>query len=776
MNTRTKARAGKAGRKTEVALKATKASKTASELRMNQFIRALMKKMTLEEKIGQLNLLTLGITVTGPVLSCSVEEKVRAGTVGGLFNAITPETTRKLQELAVNETRLGIPLLFGFDVIHGHRTIFPIPLGLAAAWDMDLVQRTARAAALEASADGLNWTFSPMVDIANDPRWGRVCEGAGEDPYLGALIAEAMVRGYQGRDLASPTNLMACVKHFMGYGAAQAGRDYGTADMSRLHMYNLHFPPYKAAVRAGVGSLMPSFNEIDGVPATGNEFLLDKVLRKQWGFEGFAVSDYTAIIEMVQHGMGDEQTVTTLAIKAGTDMDMVSELFIKHLPTLVDIGKVSLTRINKACQRILEAKYKLGLFENPYRKLSPDQIQGMSVKHRELALEAAIKSMVLLKNNGQLLPLRTNEKIAFIGPLVKDQRNLIGSWSAAGDPTQSVSIWQALEEKFGLGKFLYAKGCNLLDDPELLKKLNTHDGQIVLDEKSPDELIAEALQTAEQAEVIVVALGETFGMSGEAACRSEIGLLDNQLRLLKALHKTGRPIVLLLMNGRPLTLAWEDENIDAILETWFGGTVAGPAIVDLLFGDANPSGKLTMTWPLSVGQIPLYYNHKRTGRPLDPDKGHEKYLSQYLDVPNDGVYPFGYGLSYTQFHYSEISLNTLELEPNGTLVASVTVTNTGEFDGTEVVQLYICDLVGSITRPVKELKGFQRVTLKAGASQRVVFELTRNDLKFYGADFKFKAEPGDFKLYIGTNSRDVREANFSLLSSVRRRLRAASAC
>ena len=726
---------------------------------MNQYITSLMAKMTLEEKIGQLNLPSIGFDVTGPVLSEGVEEKIRRGLVGGVFNTYTPVAVRKLQQLAVNETRLKIPLLFGYDVIHGHRTIFPVALGLSSSWDLELIERTARAAALEATADGLNWVFSPMVDIARDPRWGRVSEGAGEDPWLGSEIAKAMVRGYQGTDLSKDNTVLACVKHFALYGAGEAGRDYNTVDMSRIRMFNEYLPPYKAAVDAGAGSIMSSFNEIDGIPASGNKWLLTDLLRKQWGFKGLVASDYTSINEMIQHGVGDEKKVGELSLNAGLDMDMVGEIFIRHGVDLAKSGRVPQLQIDAACRRILEAKYKLGLFQDPYRYVNEERParEIMTSDKLELSKEAAMKSMVLLKNSGQLLPLTPARKIAFIGPLVKNQRDLIGSWSGAGDWRKAVSIWDALQQKFGADKFLYAKGCNLVEDSALRKRLNDHDGQLTVDPMSTSQMIEQAVQTAQQSDIVVAVLGEAFGMSGEAASRSMIGLLDNQVALLKALKVTGKPIVVVLMNGRPLTLEWESANCDAILETWFAGTQAGNAITSVLFGEYNPSGKLSMTFPRNTGQIPIYYNAKNTGRPMDPNN---KYSTKYLDIPNTPLYPFGYGLSYTSFSYGEIKLSSSNLKPGQALTATVTITNNGKFDGVEIAQLYIRDLVGSISRPVKELKGFQKVSLKAGESASVNFKIGVEELKFYNADLKFVAEPGDFKLFIGGNSQDVKEAAF----------------
>lgn len=744
------------------ALQIAEQQSTSESQTMNAFVSDLMSKMTLEEKLGQMNLLSIGFDVTGPVVSQDVDAKIKKGLVGGVFNMFTPSAVRKLQQMAVNESRLKIPLLFGYDVIHGHRTIFPIPLGLSCSWDMDLVEKTAGAAASEAAADGLNWTFSPMVDISRDPRWGRCTEGAGEDPYLGSAIAKAMVRGYQGDGYAKADKILACVKHYALYGAAEAGRDYNTVDMSPVRMFNEYMPPYKAAVDAGVATAMASFNEVNGVPATGNKWLMTDVLRNQWGFNGFICTDYTGMNEMVNHGVGDEAKVAELAFNAGIDQDMVGELFIKFGPQLVKDGKVDVKLIDDACRRILEAKYQLGLFEDPYRYISEDKknAETMTPEKLKLSKEAAIKSAVLLKNSKQILPLNQKQKIAFIGPMVRDQRSTIGSWSGAGDWKKSISIWDALQSKFKDTEFLYAKGCNIMDDPVLSERLNRDGGMLTADAKSPSELIAEAVQTAKKADVVVAAVGEPFIMSGEAASRSMIGLFDNQVALLKALKETGKPIVLVLANGRPLTLPWEDANMDAILETWYGGTMAGAATVDLLFGDANPSGKLTMSFPVNVGQIPIYYNAKNTGRPYDE---REKYKTKYLDVSNAPLYPFGYGLSYTTFAYGDLQLSSNRMKPTETITVSTAVTNTGRRPGVETVQLYIRDMVGTITRPVKELKGFQQVALNPGETKTVSFRIPLDDLKFYNSELKYQAEPGEFSVFVGTNSRDCKEATFTLV-------------
>jgi beta-glucosidase len=727
---------------------------------MDKFVDNLMSQMTLEEKIGQLNLLSMWFDTTGPRMSKDVEQKVKDGFVGGVFNFWTPKAVRKLQDMVLTQTRLKIPLLVGYDVIHGHRTIYPIPIGLAATWDTELIERIAVAVADEASADGLQWTFSPMVDIARDPRWGRVSEGAGEDPYLGAEIAKAMVRGYEQGDLSKQNTIMSCVKHFALYGAAEGGRDYNTTDMSRLRMYNEYLPPYEAAVKAGASTVMTSFNEIDGVPATGNRWLLTELLRNQWGFGGFVVTDWTAIYEMEDHGVGDKAKVTELSINAGADMDMVSEYMIEELPALVKSGRVKESTVDAACRRILEAKYKLGLFTDPYRGVSDERAktQIMSAEKLALSKEAALKSIVLLKNDKQTLPLNASKKIAFIGPLVKNQRTLLGNWAAAGDWTKIKTVWDALENKYADNKFLYAQGCHLVEDKYIRRMTDQGNGNVI-DDRPAQQLISEAIQTAKQADVIVAVLGEAYDMSGEAASRSNINLLDNQKALLKALKETGKPVVLLLMNGRPLSLQWEDDNLDAILETWLPGMSGGEAIVDILFGEANPSGKITMTFPRNVGQIPIYYNHKSTGRPFNNDS---KFTVKYIDMENTPLYPFGYGLSYTKFAYSGVQLSDSTLVENGCIMASITLTNSGDRAGEETVQLYIRDLVGSITRPVKELKGFQRVALNAGESKQVTFSITPELLKFYNGDLQWTAEPGDFLVFIGENSTTDNKAKFTL--------------
>ncbi|MBN8857362.1 MAG: beta-glucosidase BglX [Sphingobacteriales bacterium] len=736
------------------------------DTKRDAFISSLMQKMTLDEKIGQLNLLTGGEATTGSVVSAGVEAKIKNGQVGGIFSMSTPARIRKAQEIAVTQTRLKIPVIFGMDVIHGYKTMFPIPLGLSCTWDMQLIERAARIAATEASADGLNWAYSPMVDIARDPRWGRISEGSGEDPYLGSQIAKAMVKGYQGDDLSKNNTLMACVKHFALYGAAEAGRDYNTTDMSRVRMYNEYLPPYKAAVDAGAGSVMTSFNEIDGIPATASKWLLTDLLRKQWGFKGLVVTDYTAINEMIDHGMGNLQQVSALALKAGVDMDMVGEGFLTTLKRSLQQGKVTQKQIDDACRRVLEAKYMLGLFDDPYRYCNEERAATAiyTKANRQEARAIAAESFVLLKNDNNTLPIKKSGTIALIGPLANNKSNMPGTWSVSADFSKPVSVLEGLREAVGNNaKVVYAKGSNLTEDSLLEQRATMFGKSLGRDSRSDEALLQEALDIAAQSDVIVAALGEAAEMSGESASRTDIGIPDVQRKLLETLLATGKPVILVLFAGRPMTLVWEQQHVHAILDVWFPGSEAGSSIADVLFGDVNPSGKLTATFPQNVGQIPIYYNHKNTGRPLPEGQWFQKFRSNYLDVSNDPLYPFGYGLSYTSFSYSDITLSSASLRPGQKINASVTVTNTGTRAGKETVQLYLRDMVGSITRPVKELKGFRKIELKPGESKTVLFTISVEDLKFYNSDLKYVAEPGDFKVFIGSNSRDVREADFKLL-------------
>jgi beta-glucosidase len=742
---------------------AQKRMNTSPSARMDSFIVSLLKKMTLDEKIGQLNLLTSDMAVTGPTMRKGYLEDIKAGRCGAILNAYTPDYVRKLQETAVNDTRLHIPLMFGFDVIHGHKTTFPVPLAMACTWDTAAIEKAARIAADEASADGLDWVYSPMVDIARDPRWGRVVESAGEDTWLGCKIARAYVRGYQGTDLAADTAVMACVKHFALYGAVEAGREYNIVDMSERRMFQDYLPPYKAAIDAGAGSVMTSFNEINGIPATGDHWLLTDLLRKQWHFNGFVVTDYNAIAELIAHGVAaDKAQASDIAIHAGADMDMMGTAYIETLHRLVQEGKVSMPVIDSAVYHVLAAKYDLGLFKDPYHRMNNTRAAKEIMSPDKLAFERAMarKSIVLLKNDRQLLPLEKSGTIAVIGPLADDQRDMIGPWSGAGDWHKAVSILQGIKEAAGnKATILYARGANITDDTAVLRQLNNWGGDMVQSDKSPEELIKEAVAVARKADVIVMCLGESQGMSGEAASRADIRIPDCQRKLLKAVYATQKPVVLVLSNGRPLVLTWEDQHIPSILETWFLGTEAGHAVADVLFGDYDPSGKITLSFPYAVGQIPVYYNHKNTGRPRNPEV---KYTSKYLDIPNAPLYPFGYGLSYTKFTYSNLTLDKKTMHPGDKLNVSVTVTNNGRYDGEETAQLYIRDLVGSVTRPVEELRGFQKIFLRKGESRNIRFTITDNDLKFYDKHMQWTYEPGNFQVFVGGNSRDVLEAGFTL--------------
>ena len=734
-----------------------------SPVDMNRFIDDLMKKMTLEEKIGQLNLPVTGEITTGQAKSSNVAKRIRAGEVGGLFNLKGVERIRDVQKQAVEESRLGIPLLFGMDVIHGYETVFPIPLGLSCTWDMKAVEESARIAAIESSADGICWTFSPMVDICRDARWGRVSEGNGEDPFLGAAIAQAMVRGYQGKDMSRNDEIMACVKHFALYGAGEAGRDYNTVDMSHQRMFNEYMLPYQAAVDAGVGSAMASFNEVDGIPATGNKWLMTDVLRKQWGFDGFVVTDYTGITEMTDHGMGDTQTVAALALNAGVDMDMVSDAFVGTLKKSLTEGKVTEEAINVACRRILEAKYKLGLFDNPYKycdvKRAKKQI--FTKEHRAVARKIASESLVLLKNEGNVLPLAKKGTIAVVGPLADSRSNMPGTWSVAAVLKNATSLAEGLKAVAGgKAEILTAKGCNLMSDAEYEKRATMFGRSLHRDNRSDKELLDEALAVAAKSDVIVAALGESSEMSGESSCRTNLEMTDTQRILLQELLKTGKPVVLVLFTGRPLVLNWEQANVPAILNVWFAGSEAGDAIADVLFGHAVPAGKLTTSFPRAVGQMPLYYNHLSASRPDPQDGVFNRYQSNYIDQSNEPLYPFGFGLSYTTFEYGDIRLGSECLPKNGELAVSVEVTNSGTCDGTEIVQLYLRDVMAEVARPVKELKAFRRIFLKKGEKREVVFTLTEEDLKYYHSDLQYGYDPGEFQVMVGPNSRDVQTKVF----------------
>jgi beta-glucosidase len=727
--------------------------------KMNSFITALMSKMTLDEKLGQLNLPGSGDIVTGQAKSSDIGKKIREGKVGGLFNIKSVAKIKEVQRVAVEESRLKIPLIFGMDVIHGYETVFPIPLGLSCSWDMNLIQRSAQIAANEASADGICWTFSPMVDIARDPRWGRIAEGSGEDPFLGYHIAQAMVRGYQG-DLSKNNNIMACVKHYALYGAAEAGRDYNTTDMSYPRMFNEYMPPYKGAVDAGVGSVMASFNDVNGIPATANKFLQTDVLRKQWGFKGFVVTDYTGINEMTAHGLGDLKTVSALALKAGVNMDMVGEGFLTTLKQSLKEGKVTQAQIDNSCRLILEAKYRLGLFNNPYKYCDDNRAKTevFTPANRTEARKMAADCFVLLKNQNNLLPLKKSGTIAVVGPLGNNRVNMTGTWSVAANFDKSVSLMDGLTAAANGAKVVYAKGCNLDYDSAFEARATMFGKSLDRDKRPLHDMVQEALNVCATADVIIAALGESAEMSGESSSRSELDLPQAQQDLLQALLNTGKQVVLVLFTGRPLTIKWENERVPAILNVWFGGSEAGSAIADVLFGDVNPSGKLTTTWPQNVGQVPLYYNHKSTGRPLPEGKWFEKFRSNYLDVSNDPVYPFGYGLSYTSFSYGDVKLSTTNPKGAQTVTASVAVTNTGNRAGKEVVQLYVHDVVGVNTRPVKELKGFIKMELQPGETKTATFNVTVDALKYYHTDMTYSWEPGEVEIMIGPNSRDVKVA------------------
>lgn len=732
---------------------------------MNDYIDKLMKKMTLEEKIGQLNLPGAGDIVTGQASNSDIGKKIREGNVGGLFNIKGVDKIRAVQKVAVEESRLKIPLIFGMDVIHGYVTTFPIPLALASTWDRLLIEQSTRVAAREASADGICWTFSPMADLCRDPRWGRIAEGHGEDPYLGYEISKAMVKGYQGTDLKANNTIMACVKHYALYGAAEAGRDYNTVDMSTVRMYNEYFPPYKGAIDAGVGSVMASFNEINGVPATANKWLMTEVLRNQWGFNGFVVTDYTGINEMIDHGIGNLKEVSALALQAGVDMDMVGEGFLTTLKQSLAEGKITEAQINLACQRVLEAKYKLGLFEDPYRYADPKRAatEVYTAENRKIAREIASRSFVLLKNEKNLLPLKKGGKIALIGPLANAKENMPGTWSVAANFENSISVLQGMQELLkGAGSITYVKGSNVYSDSLTEARVSVFGKPTGWDNRSQEVMIAEAVKAAQGSDVVVAVMGEAAEMSGESSSRSDIELPENQRALLKALLETGKPVVLVLFTGRPLALKWENENVPSILNVWFGGSEAGYAVADVLFGDVVPSGKLTASWPQNVGQVPIYYNHKNTGRPLPEGQWFQKFRSNYLDVSNDPLYPFGYGLSYTNFRYGDPVLSSNTMTANDKIEVKFSVTNTGDYDAEEVVQLYIRDMVGSITRPVKELKDFKKIMIRKGESTQVSFTIDIEDLKFYNSSLQFIAEPGEFKVYVGGNSRDVKELSFTL--------------
>lgn len=727
---------------------------------MDKFITELMSKMTIDEKIGQLNLPSCDDIVTGHAVESNVGSLVARGEAGGTFNVKGAAKAAELQRLAVEKSRLGIPLLIGLDVIHGYETVFPIPLALSCSWDMEAIERSARVAAIEASAAGVNWTFSPMVDISHDPRWGRVAEGAGEDPYLGSEIARAMVRGYQG-SLKNNDEILACVKHFALYGASEAGRDYNTVDMSRGRMYNEYFAPYKAACDEGAATLMTSFNLVDGIPATSNPWLLDDVLRQQWGFDGMVVTDYGSIGNIRTHGLEPLPEASAEALKAGTDMDMCSTGFISTLKKSLEEGKVSMEDIDRAVRRVLEAKYRLGLFDNPYKysDVSREKKQVYARRHRDEARATAAKTFVLLKNEGDLLPIAKKGAVALIGPLADAACDMPGTWSVAADCSKYKSLKQAFGEALkGKASLLYAQGARFDTTPIADRSADT-----AADSITDRRLLDEALEVASKADVIVAALGEDAGRSGESSSLTDLTLPPAQRRLLEALLSTGKPVVMLNFAGRPTVLTWESENVPAILNVWFGGSEAPDAIADVVFGDVSPSGKLTASMPWCVGQIPVYYNHLNTGHPIDESlPRYQKFRSNYIDAPNEPLYPFGYGLSYTDFEYSDFRIDGNEMRADRPLTATVTVTNTGSRDGDEIVQFYIRDLSASVARPVKELKHFERISLKPGEKRDVSFTITPDDLKFYNRNLEFVAEPGEFQIMAGPDSKHVSTLSFSL--------------
>jgi beta-glucosidase len=720
---------------------------------MKEYVDSLMAKMTVQEKIGQLNLLPANDATTGISANTPLMESLMKGQLGAILNMRGVEQIKQFQEAAVTKTRMGIPLIFGLDVIHGYETIFPVPLAMACSWDLANIERGARIAATEASADGINWTYSPMVDIALDARWGRIVEGAGEDPFLGSKIAAAYIKGYQG-NLIKDNEILACIKHFGLYGAAEAGRDYNTVDMSRVRMYNQYLPPYKAAVEAGAGSIMSSFNVVDGVPATANHWLLDDLLRQQWGFKGFVVTDYGSIYEMSEHGIGDLQTSAAKAIKAGTDMDMCAESFTGTLEKSLKEGQVTMDDIDKACRRVLEAKYKLGLFSNPYKYCDASRRakEIYTPDSRQAARNMAAESFVLLKNEGSVLPLKKKGTIALIGPLA-DTHYLTGSWSCAPVYDRFSTLKESMEQALkGKAKLLYTQGCNIVSDAQ-----EQEAGALGKPIKRGDDVQMgkEALKIAKQADVIICAMGEEAEMSGESSSRADLELFDVQKSLLAELVKTGKPVILLNFSGRPTVLTWESKNVQAIMNVWFGGSECADAICDVVFGDKVPCGKLTVSMPQTTGQEPLYYNHLPTGRPVaEGTNTYKKFKSNYLDVRNDPLYPFGFGLSYTTFSYGKLNLSSNSMAPDGSITAKVTVTNTGNYDAYEVVQMYIHDIYASISRPVKELKGFQRVFLKQGESKEVTFQITPDLLKFYNQDLNYVLEPGDFDVMVGPDSSD----------------------
>lgn len=744
-----------------------RARRPAGPAARKTFIDDLISRMTVEEKVGQLRLISIGPEMTHAQLM----EEIAAGRIGASFNTVIRRDNRPLQEAAVQRSRLKIPLFFAYDVVHGHRTTFPIPLGLAASFDMAAVERMARVSALEACADGVDMTFAPMVDISHDPRWGRTSEGFGEDPYLVSECARACVHGFQGASLDRPDSIMAAVKHFALYGAVEGGRDYNTVDMSPLRMHQVYLPPYRAAVEAGAGGVMVALNSINGVPATANTWLLQDLLRKQWGFGGVTVSDHGAITELMKHGVArDAREAAKLAIKAGIDLSMADQVYLAELPGLIASGEVTTAELDACVREVLGAKYDLGLFANPFLRMGkpaddPVDEKADSRLHRQPAREIARQTIVLLENRNQTLPLKKTGTIALVGPLADSGLDILGSWSAQGVAELAVTLQAGIETAIkGKARLLTARGANITDDVkvvEYLNYLNWDKPEVIQDPRSPEAMIAEAVALAAQADVVIAAVGETRGMSHESSSRVSLDLPGSQRALLKALKATGKPLVVVLMNGRPLAIGWEKDNADALLETWYTGTEGGNAIADVLFGDHNPSAKLPISFPRSVGQIPIYYNHLRIGRPLTEGKP-GNYTSQYFEEQNGPLYPFGFGLSYSRFSLSGLKLSASRITRGQSLTAEATLTNEGSYEGANVVQLYISDPYASVARPEKELKGFQKVTLKPGESRVVQFTLGEEQLKFVNAELREVVENGRFNVQLGLDSHDVLEQSFIL--------------
>ncbi|ENS1393248.1 beta-glucosidase BglX [Salmonella enterica] len=733
------------------------------------FVTDLLKKMTVDEKIGQLRLISVGPDNPKE----AIREMIKDGQVGAIFNTVTRQDIRQMQDQVMALSRLKIPLFFAYDVVHGQRTVFPISLGLASSFNLDAVRTVGRVSAYEAADDGLNMTWAPMVDVSRDPRWGRASEGFGEDTYLTSIMGETMVKAMQGKSPADRYSVMTSVKHFAAYGAVEGGKEYNTVDMSSQRLFNDYMPPYKAGLDAGSGAVMVALNSLNGTPATSDSWLLKDVLRDEWGFKGITVSDHGAIKELIKHGTAaDPEDAVRVALKAGVDMSMADEYYSKYLPGLIKSGKVTMAELDDATRHVLNVKYDMGLFNDPYSHLGPKESDPVDTnaesrlhrkEAREVAREVARESVVLLKNRLETLPLKKSGTIAVVGPLADSQRDVMGSWSAAGVANQSVTVLAGIQNAVGDGaKILYAKGANITNDKDIVDFLNLYEEAVKIDPRSPQAMIDEAVQAAKQADVVVAVVGESQGMAHEASSRTNITIPQSQRDLITALKATGKPLVLVLMNGRPLALVKEDQQADAILETWFAGTEGGNAIADVLFGDYNPSGKLPISFPRSVGQIPVYYSHLNTGRPYNPEKPN-KYTSRYFDEANGPLYPFGYGLSYTTFTVSDVTLSSPTMQRDGKVTASVEVTNTGKREGATVIQMYLQDVTASMSRPVKQLKGFEKITLKPGESKTVSFPIDIEALKFWNQQMKYDAEPGKFNVFIGVDSARVKQGSFELL-------------